>query len=46
MSSFNKQVTVPYTAEQMYDLVNDINAYPKFTLYVFNPKSTKIRIIN
>ena len=30
MSSFNKQVTVPYTAEQMYDLVNDINAYPKF----------------
>jgi ribosome-associated toxin RatA of RatAB toxin-antitoxin module len=30
MSSFNKQVTVPYTAVQMYDLVNDINAYPKF----------------
>jgi ribosome-associated toxin RatA of RatAB toxin-antitoxin module len=30
MSSFHKQVTVPYTAEQMYDLVNDINAYPKF----------------
>ena len=30
MSSFNKQVTVPYTAEQMYDLVNDINAYSTF----------------
>jgi ribosome-associated toxin RatA of RatAB toxin-antitoxin module len=30
MSSFNKQVTVPYTAEQMYELVNDINAYSKF----------------
>jgi ribosome-associated toxin RatA of RatAB toxin-antitoxin module len=30
MSNFNKQVTVPYTAEQMYDLVNDINAYPTF----------------
>ena len=30
MSSFNKQVTVPYTAEQMYDLVNDIDAYSTF----------------
>ena len=30
MSSFHKQVTVRYTAEQMYDLVNDINAYSKF----------------
>jgi len=30
MSSFRKQVTVPYTAEQMYDLVNDINSYSKF----------------
>jgi len=30
MSSFHKQVTVPYTAEQMYDLVNDINAYSTF----------------
>ena len=28
MSSFHKQVTVP--AEQMYDLVNDINAYSTF----------------
>jgi len=30
MCSFNKQVTVPYTAGQMYELVNDINAYSKF----------------
>ena len=30
MSSFHKQVNVPYTAEQMYDLVNDINAYSTF----------------
>ena len=30
MSSFTKQVTVPYTAEQMYDLVNDIKSYPTF----------------
>ena len=30
MSSFNKQVTVHYTAEQMYDLVNDIHAYSTF----------------
>jgi len=30
MSSFNKKVTVPYSAEQMYDLVNDINAYSTF----------------
>ena len=30
MSSFHKQVTVPYTAEQMYALVNDINAYSTF----------------
>jgi ribosome-associated toxin RatA of RatAB toxin-antitoxin module len=30
MSSFSKQVTVHYTAEQMHNLVNDINAYSKF----------------
>jgi ribosome-associated toxin RatA of RatAB toxin-antitoxin module len=30
MSSFSKQVTVPYTADQMYDLVYDINSYSKF----------------
>ena len=29
MSSFNKQVTVPYTDKQMYDLGNDINTYSK-----------------
>ena len=30
MSTISKQVRVPYTAEQMYDLVNDINAYSTF----------------
>ena len=30
MSRISKHVTVPYTADQMYDLVYDINAYPKF----------------
>ena len=30
MSTFSKQVTVPYAAEQMYDLVNDVNAYSEF----------------
>ena len=30
MSTFSKQVTVNYTAEQMYDLVNDVNAYAGF----------------
>ena len=30
MSSFSKKVTVPYAADQMYDLVNDINAYSTF----------------
>jgi ribosome-associated toxin RatA of RatAB toxin-antitoxin module len=30
MSSIHKQVTVPYTADQMYDLVYDINSYSKF----------------
>jgi ribosome-associated toxin RatA of RatAB toxin-antitoxin module len=30
MSSIRKQVTVPYTAGQMYDLVYDINSYSKF----------------
>ena len=30
MSSFSKQVTVHYTAEQMYDLVNNIKAYSTF----------------
>jgi ribosome-associated toxin RatA of RatAB toxin-antitoxin module len=30
MSRISKQITVPYTAEQMYDLVYDINSYSKF----------------
>ena len=30
MSSITKQITVPYTADQMYDLVYDINSYSKF----------------
>ena len=30
MPTISKQVRVPYTAEQMYDLVYDINSYPKF----------------
>lgn len=30
MPIIHKQVTVPYTADQMYDLVYDIDSYPKF----------------
>lgn len=30
MSSVSKSAVVPYTAEQMYNLVNDIDAYPEF----------------
>ena len=30
MSNFHKQVTVHYTVEQMYNLINDINAYSTF----------------
>src|SRR5450759_613315 len=30
MSSISKQITVQYTADQMYDLVYDINSYSKF----------------
>lgn len=30
MTLFRRQVTVEYTAEQMFDLVNDITAYPRF----------------
>jgi ribosome-associated toxin RatA of RatAB toxin-antitoxin module len=30
MSSISKKITVPYTADQMYDLVYDINSYSKF----------------
>lgn len=27
---FHRSATVPYTAQQMYDLVNDIESYPEF----------------
>ena len=30
MSRINKSAIVPYTPEQMYGLVNDIESYPKF----------------
>jgi ribosome-associated toxin RatA of RatAB toxin-antitoxin module len=30
ISSFSKQVTVPYSAEQMFELVNDVRAYSTF----------------
>ena len=30
MESISKSVVVPYTAEQMYDLVNDVASYPAF----------------
>lgn len=30
MPSINKTLLVPFTAQQMYDLVNDIEAYPQF----------------
>ncbi len=30
MNKVNKSSTVNYTAEQMYDLVNDIRSYPEF----------------
>lgn len=30
MSTINRSALVPYAAEQMYDLVNDIEAYPQF----------------
>lgn len=30
MSNVHKTAVVPYSAEQMYDLVNDIEAYPEF----------------
>ena len=32
MSSISRSAFVPYAAEQMYDLVNDIEAYPEFLL--------------
>jgi ribosome-associated toxin RatA of RatAB toxin-antitoxin module len=30
VGSVRKSANVPYTAEQMYDLVNDIETYPEF----------------
>src|SRR3989338_9950851 len=30
MPTVNKSVTVPYSASQMYDLVNQVEAYPTF----------------
>ena len=30
MGTVSKSANVPYTAEQMYDLVNDIESYPEF----------------
>jgi len=30
MAIINKTLLVPYTAQQMYDLINDIEAYPEF----------------
>lgn len=33
MSSIQREVVVPFTAQQMYDLVNDIPSYPHFLPY-------------
>jgi ribosome-associated toxin RatA of RatAB toxin-antitoxin module len=30
MNTLNRQAIVPYSARQMYELVNDINEYPRF----------------
>lgn len=30
MAEINKSALVPYSAKTMYDLVNDVNAYPEF----------------
>lgn len=30
MTTVNKSIVVPYTVEQMYDLVNAVEAYPEF----------------
>ncbi len=30
MTIINKSLLVPYTAQQMYDLINDVEAYPDF----------------
>ncbi len=41
MGSVNKTANVPYTKEQMYDLVNDIESYPEFL-----PWCTDARVFN
>lgn len=40
MSKISKRVLVPYTAEQMFDLVNDPASYPEFL-----PWCDKVRVI-
>ncbi len=41
MSKISKRVLITYTADQMYDLVNDIEAYPDFL-----PWCDKVRVID
>ena len=41
MGSVSKTANVPYTKEQMYDLVNDIESYPEFL-----PWCTDARVFN
>lgn len=41
MSIITKRVLVPYTADQMYELVNDAESYPEFL-----PWCDKVRIIS
>jgi len=36
VSSVSKSAVVPYTAEQMYNLVNDIESYPEFLPWCTN----------
>jgi ribosome-associated toxin RatA of RatAB toxin-antitoxin module len=48
MGSISKSAVVPYTAEQMYSLVNDIEAYPEFLPWcteatVYNRTDTGLR---
>ncbi|MBS0349867.1 MAG: type II toxin-antitoxin system RatA family toxin [Proteobacteria bacterium] len=38
MTVINKSAIVPYTATQMFDLVNDIEQYSKFVPYCVNSK--------
>lgn len=36
MTVINKSAVVPYTAAQMFDLVNDVEQYPQFVPYCVN----------